>query len=681
MLKRLTRSNAFLAGVGTLAANYLRLVGITTRTICEPVDLDERLRESTPFIAAMWHGQFLMIPVANPRDLPVKCMVARHGDAEIVGRALQKFGHDLIRGAGAGERTRRKDRGGVHALRAAIKTLAEGTTVAMTADVPPGPARKAGLGIVTLARMSGRPIIPVAVATSRFSTFNTWSRFTVNLPFGKMAKVVGAPIHVSADASPEEMETARQAVEDSLNAATVRAYELAGSDAAKATPVSAGGSIAPGVLLRTYRGLSRGICPLAGWFLRRRCDQGKEVRERLGERKGVASIARPEQRLLWFHAASVGETNAILPLMNTLARERPDLALLLTTVTVTSSHIAAARLPKGAIHQFVPLDTPTFVARFFDHWRPDLALFTESEIWPNLILEADRRHVPLALLNARMSERSYRRWLKMPGLARPLFSRFALILAQSEVLARRLMSLGARKVIAAGNIKFDSPPPPVEATQLAQMKELMCGRLVFLAASTHPGEDEIIIAAHKLLMADHPGLLTIIAPRHPDRGPSIAALAEGQGLAVRLRSKGEQPISEAQVYVADTIGELGLFYSLAPIAFIGGSLILHGGQNPLEAVKLGTGVLVGPYMDSFPEIYGTLIAKDGCCIVHSAEELAGAVRGYFSDPTRLDAMRMCAEAAIAPFCGAIDRTLSALEPLLPPKEAPATTMSGVAYAP
>lgn len=679
MLKRLTRTNAFLAGVGTLAANYLRLVGLTTRTVCEPADLDDQLRNASPFIAAMWHGQFLMIPVANPKGLSVKCMVARHGDAEIVGRVLRKFGHDLIRGAGAGERTRKKDRGGVHALRAALKTLAEGTTVAMTADVPPGPARKAGLGIVTLARMSGRPIIPVAVATSRFSTFNTWSRFTANLPFGKMAKVIGAPIYVAADASPEDMETARQAVEDSLNAATARAYELVGSDATKATPVSAGGTIAPGMLLRIYRGLSRGMRPISGWFLRRRCSQGKELRERLGERVGTASIARPQQKLLWFHAASVGETNAILPLMDRLARERPDLALLLTTVTVTSSRIAAARLPKGAIHQFVPLDTPTFVARFLDHWRPDLALFTESEIWPNLILEADQRRVPLVLLNARMSERSYKRWLKMPGLARPLFSRFALILAQSEVLASQLLTLGARKVIAAGNIKFDSPPPPVEAEQLVQMKKLTRGRRVFLAASTHPGEDEVVIAAHKQLMADHPELLMIIAPRHPDRGPAIAALAEGQGLNVSLRSKGELPGSETQLYVADTIGELGLFYSLAPLAFIGGSLIPHGGQNPLEAVKLGTGVLVGSYMESFPEVYGALIVKDGCCIVHSAEELAGAVRGYFSDPARLDTMRMCAETAIVPFCGAVDRTLSALEPYLPPKEAP--TMSGVAYAP
>jgi 3-deoxy-D-manno-octulosonic-acid transferase len=654
-------------------------VGGTTKAICEPSDIDEHLKDASPFIAAMWHGQFLMIPVANPDGLSVKCMVARHGDAEVVGRVLQKFGHDLIRGAGSGTRTRRKDRGGVHALRAAIKTLAEGTTVAMTADVPPGPARKAGLGIVTLARVSGRPIIPVAVATSRFATVNTWSRFTTNLPFGKMAKVMGEPISVSEKATPEEMETARQAVEDSLNAATKRAYQLVGSDAALATPIDAGGIVAPGLLLRVYRILSHVVRPVSGLLLQHRCKQGKELPERLGERTGIASLPRPSKKLLWFHAASVGETNSILPLIETLARARPDLAFLLTTVTITSSHIAKSRLPEGAIHQFVPLDTPSYVARFLDHWRPDMALFTESEIWPNLILEADQRHIPLALLNARISDRSYKRWQKLPGLARPLFSRFALILAQSEVPARRFELLGARKAIAAGNIKFDSPPPQVDATVLAQMKDLTRDRSVFLAASTHPGEDEMMLAVHEKLAADYPGLLTIIAPRHPERGPDIAALAEKQGFSVKRRSKGEWPDADVQIYVADTIGELGLYYSLAPLAFIGGSLVPHGGQNPLEAVKLDTGVLTGPHHHNFPEICNALLEKDGYRQVSSVDDLVLAVRAFLDDAANLNAMCVRAKAAIAPLCGAMERTLDALEPLLPPKEASA--MSDVAYAP
>jgi 3-deoxy-D-manno-octulosonic-acid transferase len=596
MLKRLMRSQVFLSGAGALAANYIRLVFNTARVIREPADLNARLARQAPFIAAMWHGQFLMIPAASPKTITVRCMVARHDDAEIVARALQNFGHDLIRGAGAGARERRKDRGGVAALRGALKTLEEGDTVAMTADVPPGPARIAGLGIVTLARMSGRPIIPVATATGRFLTFDTWSRFTVNLPFARLAVVTGEPVHVAPDASAEEMEAARRAVETGLNAATRRAYELAGADVALATPLSAGGRVAPGFILKTYRAITRVMRPIAGSLLRRRCQRGKE------------------------------------------GRERPDLGILLTTVTVTSASIAAARLPKGAIHQFVPLDSPAFVARFLDHWRPDLALFTESEIWPNLILEADKRGIPLALLNARMSDRSSQRW-----------------------------------------VKFDAPPPPIDAAELSRLRQALRGRPVFLAASTHPGEDEIVARAHKVLCAERPNLLTIIVPRHPERGASIAMMAENMGLTVARRSAGGVLSRQTGIYVGDTIGELGLYYSLAPLAFIGGSLVPHGGQNPIEAVKLGTGVIAGPHWHNFPDVYKAIAHHDGCRFVMDGDGLVRAATELFDDPGALAQMREGAAVAVAGLGGAMERTLEALEPFLPPKAA--ADIGGAAYAP
>ncbi len=453
MLKRLTRSETFLSAAGWLAAAYIRLVARTSRVIREPADLEQRLLFEMPFITAMWHGQFLMVPPLVPKTFKVDCMVARHGDAEIVGRLLQHFGLGLVRGAGAGRR--RKDRGGANALRAGIRTLQEGKMLSMTADIPPGPARHAGIGIVTLARLSGRPIVPMAAATSRFLTLNTWSRFTINLPFSRLAFVSGRKIEVPTHASEAEMEAARRAVEDSLNAATRRAYELVGRDMAETLPVSAGGGVAPGFSFRVYRAISRVVRPIARPFLRRRSQRGKEVLERLNERMGIASLPRPAGKLLWFHAASVGETNVVLPLIDALRRERPDLGILLTTVTVTSARIAAARLPKGAMHQFIPLDTPAFVRRFLDHWRPSMALFIESEIWPNLIMDADHRRIPLFLLNARISERSFKRWLKLRGLSRPIFSRFAVVLAQSDALAKRLVKLGARKVISAGNLKFE----------------------------------------------------------------------------------------------------------------------------------------------------------------------------------------------------------------------------------
>jgi 3-deoxy-D-manno-octulosonic-acid transferase len=682
MRKRWKRSEFFLSASSKVAAAYLRFVRNRATVIREPADIDARIQAQAPCIVAMWHGQFLMIPTVYPQSLPFRCMVARHGDAEIVSRTLERFGLTLIRGAGAGMRARRrnKDRGGATALRLALTALEEGACVPMTADVPPGPARIGGGGIVTLARLSGRPIVPVAVATSRFKAFDTWSRFTLNLPSSKLGIAMGEPIHVARDASPEDQEAARLAVEAALNDATRRAYALVGRDMAETLPASVGGVIPRGLTLRAYRALSWSVRPVAGLFLRRRSRQGKEVAERLGERMGQASMPRPASPLLWFHAASVGETNTILPLIQALRRERPELGILLTTVTVTSSRIAAARLPQGAIHQFVPLDTPAFVTRFFDHWRPDLALFTESEIWPNLILEAKERGVPLALLNARMSDRSFQRWLKMPGLSRPLFSRFDLVLAQSDKLAKRLKKLGASRVLAAGNLKFDAPPPPIDAAELARLREMLRGRPLFLAASTHPGEDEIIAQVHRATKPEHPDLLTIIVPRHPERGPAIAALAQEMGLAARLRSRGETPGAETDLYISDTIGELGLYYSLAPFAFIGGSLVPHGGQNPIEAIKLGAGVITGPHWHNFPEVYQLLAQQAACRFVTGAEDLAGVLRELLADSEGLGVMRAQAEAVIAESGGALRRTMEALEPFLPPKAAPAA-LTRICYAP
>jgi 3-deoxy-D-manno-octulosonic-acid transferase len=359
-----------------------------------------------------------------------------------------------------------------------------------------------------------------------------------------------------------------------------------------------------------------------------------------------------------------------LPLIEELCSKRPDIGILLTTVTVTSASIAASRLPEGAIHQFVPLDSPSFVTRFLNHWRPDMALFTESEIWPNLILEADKRGIPLALVNATMSERSFRRWSKMPGLSRPLFSRFSVVLAQSKLLAKRLKALGALNVIAAGNLKFDAPPPPIDSAELARLKDAVRARPVFLAASTHQGEDEMIAQTHQKLREAVPELLTIIVPRHPERGSAIAAMASGLlGLYVAQRSKGDDPTTETEIYVSDTIGELGIFYSLATVAFIGGSLVKQGGHNPIEAAKLGAGIVSGPHWHNFPEVFKAIAEKGGCRFVKDPDELTQAARALFSDEASLEAMRAGATEAVNELSGAMELTIAALEPFLPPQEA------------
>lgn len=659
---------------GRSIARYIDLVHRTSEIVREPPDEELRafLDAQAPAIVAVWHGQFLLAPQAKPLEVPLAIILARHGDAELFADALARFNTTLIRGAGANGR--RKDRGGATALRSALRTLQAGVSVGMTADVPPGPARRAGIGIVTLAQLSGRPIVPLAAASSKFGVLRTWSRMTVNLPYGRLACVFGEPIHVPRHATPEEMEAARQAVERALDTATERAYRLVGSDITRTFPPGTTirrGALErpspemPGFALRSYRAATRLLRPAASLLLGARERRGKEETGRRNERLGIAVIPRPEGTLAWIHAASVGELNAVLPLADALRSAHPGLRCLFTTGTVTSARIADRRLHADDIHQYVPLDAPRFVARFLDHWRPDVALLTESEIWPNMILECAARSVPLALLNARMSPRSFERWRRRPAIARPLFGRFDLVLAQNEEMASRFRDVGAPHVLVSGNLKIDSPPPPVDEVQRARLQQALAGRPFYVAASTHEGEEAIIAAAHRILARHHDRVCTIVAPRHPERGIGIAEMMKAQGLATALRSAGELPTAETNVYIADTIGELGTLYALSPVAFVGGSLIPRGGQNPIEAVRHGAVVVTGPHWSNFSDSYATLSTFHAVVRVEDAETLAACVGKLLDDPAELARVRAAARAALEQLSGALHRSVVELGELLP----------------
>lgn len=416
------------------------------------------------------------------------------------------------------------------------------------------------------------------------------------------------------------------------------------------------------LIVHAYRTAIAILEPVFFGLLHWRERQGLEERTRLGERRGWPSRARPGGHLVWVHGASIGETLSLLPVVERLTQR--GVFVLVTSGTRTSAALVGRRLPPGAFHQFVPLDVPRYIRRFLDHWRPDLALVAESEIWPNTIVELDRRRVPLIMVNGRMSDRSFERWQKFPKVIGSLLSRFALCLTQSAADAERLARLGAPRVAVAGNLKFDAPPPPADPHLAAQLSGLIAGRPVWLAASTHPGEEESIVAVHRMLDQRHPHLLTIIAPRHPARGPEVAAIAQRAGLRPARRADGQHPDRATDVYVADTVGEMGLFYRLAPVVLMGGSLVTHGGQNPIEPAKLGGAILHGPHVHNFTEIYAALDEAHGALAVRDDQVLARALTELLADPALAREMARTAAETVQSLGGAVDRTLQSIEPFI-----------------
>ena len=414
--------------------------------------------------------------------------------------------------------------------------------------------------------------------------------------------------------------------------------------------------------LRAYRLFAAAMTPLTPLFLARRLRLGKEHGLRMDERRGVGGKSRPAGPLVWLHGASVGELISVLPLIERIHTH--EVNLLVTSGTVTSGGLAEQRLPRGVIHQFVPIDVPFFVRRFLDHWGPDLALFVESELWPNIIIETSRRAVPMILVNGRLSANSFRRWRHAPTTIGDLLRRLDLCLARTPADAERLSALGARHVVTTGDLKLDGPAPPAERDKLAVLQRAVGGRRLIAAASTHEGEEAMMIDAHQRLRANFPDLLTIIVPRHPERGAGVAALAQAAGLTARLRSRGELPDAATEIYVADTVGELGLIYRLAPIVFIGGSLIRHGGQNPIEPAKLGAAILHGPHVANFVEIYAALDEAHGAELIADPSKLTAGLAAMMARPDVRAGVADAAYRTVTALGGALERTLTSLDPYL-----------------
>jgi len=423
-------------------------------------------------------------------------------------------------------------------------------------------------------------------------------------------------------------------------------------------------------LLKSYRAATRMLSPALPLWLKRRASKGKEDPARLNERQGISEYDRPVGHLIWLHAASVGESQMLMPLIDRIAKEHPNYPMIITTGTLTSAELLAGQLPPNALHQFAPADHPKAVKNFLDHWQPDMAIFAESELWPNMILSIKERSIPLALINARMSAASIERWAKRgKKSAKVLLSSFDLILAADKATADGLTWLLGAEIEASGNLKDAAPTLTVDASKLAQLKAAIGRRKTWLAASTHEGEDELIAQAALEVKRKYPSALLILAPRHPERAKDVKEIFTNAGLKTLRRSSRRMPSADTDVYMIDSIGHMGLAYRLASVSLIGGSLCKGlSGHNPLEPARLSSAIVTGSHIASFADTYMALLAFDGAKRILSSGDLAPAIIKLLEDKEHRTARTKAALQYAQSRDGVLDFVWEKLTPLLTQKD-------------
>ncbi|GBQ16182.1 glycosyltransferase N-terminal domain-containing protein [Swaminathania salitolerans] len=629
----------------SLARAYLGLALHTTRWTISgaatsvPILTQTGDRAGQGAIVAAWHRSLLLLPALcswarnkNP-TLVIKVMISRNRDGRFISDLVAPWGIEGIEGSSD---RKGKNKGGSRAFRRACLELQRGSVFAITPDGPRGPAEIAQPGTEGLLRLTGKPLVPLGAWTTALR-LPSWDGLSLPLPWGRGVILYGPPV---PEGSTSETITSR------LNALSARARHWH----------RLGRATLPD---RIWEGLGLALVPALRLMSLHRLRRGKEIRSRLGERRGRATIRRPPGELVWIHAASVGETRSVLPLIEAMSLRHPARHILVTSATTGGAEILArfisardqdespdasgTRATRGTVmHQFIPYDVAYWTRRFLDHWSPGMLLLTDSELWPGMLRQCARRAIPVAVLNARLSERSWRRWKHLSFLAGPLFERLALVAARGSDDAHRFRALGVRDVETHGDLKQNAPPPGCDAVELERLRACIGHRPVFLAASTHPGEDEIVLEAASQARRVIPDLLAILVPRHPVRGAAIARLARPEP---PRRSERADPAATDPVWIADTLGELGLFYRLAQCAFIGNSLLPPGGgHNPFEAVRLDTAIATGPWHDNFGPAFAQL--RDHVTTIHDADELAGWIVESVKNPEMRKEQARMARAAI-----------------------------------
>ncbi|MFT9025176.1 glycosyltransferase N-terminal domain-containing protein [Acetobacter indonesiensis] len=599
------------------------------------------VQDGHPAIVAFWHEVLPLTPAlwwwAEPQnpDLRLNVLISKNRDGRLIADVVSRWRIWSIAGSSD---ARGKNKGGAAAVRRMRAKLRAGELVAITPDGPRGPRREAQQGAVALAKMVKMPVVPIGAACSGIR-LKSWDRMILPLPFGKGKLVCGAPVSalMSADIPIEE---AAAQLSDAITKTMDAAENAFSENSNSVRPAQETAFFKPLALKpsRIWAGTASFLAPVLPFFLRWRQTRGKENPARVREKMGFASLARPAGPLIWFHAASVGEVISILPLVEQCQEDNRSVTVLITTGTLTAAQTVAQRLrTPRVLHQFLPLDVPRWGKRFLDHWQPQAAVFTESELWPNLIGLCHRRNLPVMLVNGRMSASSLAGWQRVPRVARRMLERFAWVAPRTQEDAERFALLGARTILPAGDIKTAAAALPVDQAMLNDLRTKLAGRSIFLAASTHEGEEEKIRQTVENLSADYPEILTIIVPRHPERGHAIAQLFPHAA----QRSQGQFPTGKDPVWICDTLGELGLFYRLADYVFIGNSLPGvkggGGGHNPFEPARLHCAISTGPLTQNFTDAFA-LLGPSVATVTNGNELAAWVKRMHTNTDLKHDAM-------------------------------------------
>lgn len=589
--------------ISYIALTYVFFVFSTSKITIRISSESQKLLEKSVALPCLWHNRILLIPYLMKKFGSFAAVISMHKDGDFLSEFLMRYGHSSIRGSSR--------KGAFNAMKGIVESLKNKTSVFITPDGPLGPRYNINGNITSISSKYSAPVIPVCYSARNSKALKTWDKFVIPLPFNNIILEIADPLVFDEDATEESK---KELLQKTMMAQSERLDREVASE-------KEGVFLIPRAMFSLYRFSSYIAHPFIRIYLNFRVKNGKETEDSIEEKLGYPSADRPSGKLLWVHAASVGESKSVLPIIEILSKKH-KLNVLITTSTLTGAEFIKGKIAsnKKLIHQFIVLDTPQNVKKFFNYWKPNAAVFIDSEIWPNVLYDAK---FPIILANGRISPKSFYYWNIIPNAFNFVTRNLSVISPTTKQDADFFNILGVRdKIVSLGNLKNAAPPLEYDSSEYTKLKKALVG-FNFLCASTHADEEANILQHFK-----NSGVNIIIAPRHPNRAKEIAEYAEKIGFEVLMRSVANTPkftSKKPKVYVIDKLGELGLWYKLADISFVGGSFIQVGGHNVIEAAQLGAPVIVGPQTYNFTDAISHLKEYDAIIQVNTFEELKEAV--------------------------------------------------------